>query len=82
MWSSPSKKKKKAFLSSLSPCPPEEKEGEGLNDYWRSRLVTRYIDIMLQNRTARLRVTIARDQTARVRSKQLSILSIQVNNYT
>ena len=49
---------------------------------WRVLHVTRYVDIMLQNGTARLHVTIARDQTARDQSKQLSILSIQVNNYT
>ena len=43
---------------------------------------TRHVDGRVQNGTARLRATEARYQTARVRSKQLVVLSIQVNNYT
>ena len=38
--------------------------------------VMAYIYITFQNATARLRATTARDQTARVRSKQLIILGI------
>ena len=45
-------------------------------------LNTRHVDGRVQNGTARLRATEARYQTARVRSKQLVVLSIQVNNYT
>ena len=37
---------------------------------------------MMTSAAARMQVTETRDQTARVRSKQLSILSIYVKNYT